>query len=94
MYEHRRNLNSKYGPNSFEAKNAIIGLILDKQKAKETNDTLMNKKNLIKKEWDKNKQDIIVLAEQYNLFKGRIDFVRGILKEYYLRLLNQGTDIR
>jgi hypothetical protein len=83
-----------YGMNSHEANKAVLEIMLNRQKAKENKETKLQQKDCLKKNWEKNNEDIRVLEDKHSLVKARLEFVRRILKEYYFKLLNQGTDIR
>ena len=95
MYQTRKTIgNRNYGINSHEASKTALEIILYRQKAKENKETKMQHKDSLKKNWEKNNEDIRVLEDKYSLVKTRLEFIRRILKEYYSKLLNQGTDIR
>jgi len=95
MYQTRKTIGSRsYEINSHEASKTALEIILYRQKAKENKETKMQHKDSLKKNWEKNNEDIRVLEDKYSLVKTRLEFIRRILKEYYSKLLNQGTDIR
>jgi hypothetical protein len=47
-----------------------------------------------KAEWERNKESIEVCDTQLMLLKQKTTFVKGVLKDHYISLLRQGTDIR
>lgn len=95
MYQTRRAIGGgKYGGGSLGGNKVAMELMLSRQRAKENKDAKLQRKDLLKKNWEKNNEDLRVLEEKHALVKARLEFVRRILKEYYLKLLSQGTDIR
>ena len=85
----------KRGVNFFENMNMEVAkYVAEKEKLKKEKEEAIFLKNELKIKWETNKETISVMENKVSLIKDKLEFVRGLLKEYYLSLLKQGTDIR
>jgi len=94
LNDQKRHLENRYGGGSSHANKAIMNFMMDKEKAKRCKDEKTKIKNEIKNLWDRNNEDIRILEEKLSLVKSKIEFIKSVLKEYYINLLKQGTDTR
>ena len=72
----------------------MLMIIMERKKINQFKIEKKKKQKEIRNVWNKNNIDIKVLEERIELVKIKIEFIKGILKEYYSNLLKQGTDIR
>ena len=72
----------------------VVKYVAEKEKLKKEKEEAMFLKNELKIKWETNKETISVMENKVSLIKDKLEFVKGLLKEYYLSLLKQGTDIR
>jgi len=90
----QRNLKSTKVGKRKASTSELVVLVIAKEKAKKEREDRLKKKNSLKAEWDKNRENILVMEDKLDLVKGKIQFVKGILKDYYINLMKQGTDTR
>lgn len=94
MIKHKYSLGFRTSAKSLDADKAVLFFLMDKQKAKEDKEGRMKEKDQLKKTWEVNNENIVVLETKYNLLKSKLEYIKRVLKEYYVKLLNQGQDIR
>jgi hypothetical protein len=79
----------KYQSNTEMAKHLVRV-----EKIKKEKEANIQKKNELKGEWAKRKESIMVLENELELVRAKVNFVKDVLKDYYVNLLQQGIDIR
>ena len=88
-FEWKKAANIKYKSNT--ELNKYLVKVERIKKEKEAN---IQKKKELKVEWAKYKENIMILEDELELVRTKVNFVKDILKDYYVNLLRQGTDIR
>ena len=94
MFEQRKKLDKKLAIGKPGANMELMGFVAQKEKGRRVKEERIKRKNDLKTEWEKNKENIRVMEEKVDLVKSKLTFVKEILKEYYINLLKQGTDTR
>ena len=87
-------MNKKFNTKSYRSSKMLLDIIMDIRRSKETKEEKLRKNKYYKECWEKNNENIKVLAEKLDLVKAKIDFVKQVLSEYYINVLRKGTDIR
>jgi len=75
-------------------KNLVAKFMADRDKLKKNIEEKVSHRNKLKNEYDISKENVKVFEDKVNLLKSKLLYVKGILKEYYINLLRQGTDTR
>ncbi len=94
IFVQRKTLVSRYGTGRQNTNTDLVKFVVEKEKAKKLREEKIKRKNDLKSEWERNKENIKVMEDKIDLIKSKLLFVKGILKEYYVNLLHQGTDTR
>lgn len=94
IHNQRKTLAAKYAGGRDATNTDLLKYMVEKDKARKRRDDKVKHKNELKADWDRNKENIRVMEEKIDLIKSKVVFVRGILREYYVNLLKQGTDTR
>ena len=86
MQEHKRRRASTH--------KEVVSFVIEKEKLEKLKYEHIQSRYVLKAKRKMNKESIIALESQIMLIKGKINFVKGLLGEYYTNLLKHGTDTR
>ncbi len=73
---------------------AVVNFIVLRERMAKQRQERQQQKCDLKADWERNKENIDAFESKIELVKGKIGFIRVLLREYYTNLLRQGTDTR
>ena len=86
----KKNLISKLLPSNKR----LYDLIVSNSKAKKNYEKMQSYLSNLKNTWNENIKNMKLLEERLNSIKAKIDYIKEVLKEYYINVLREGIDTK